>query len=187
LVHPPGEGDQHEPEWIQCSWHSFVHYRRYQRWTGKPRWIQADPISGPNDLAKSDYLGGSTSHVRFPNLQEAWQHSLQVADLSEQLARQSGTIDPGEAYLAGLVHNVGTNCAARHAAQRIRADSGVGTWRLPPQCMPSLLLRTDHAALGAQIAAGWLLPEALVSGIQHHHRPENTDSSCVEASGKNTG
>jgi hypothetical protein len=23
LVHPPGEGDQHEPEWIQDSWHSF--------------------------------------------------------------------------------------------------------------------------------------------------------------------
>jgi hypothetical protein len=42
-----------------------------------------------------------------PKLQEAWQHSLEVADLSEQLACHGSAIDPAEAYLAGLVHDVG--------------------------------------------------------------------------------
>ena len=34
-VHPPGEGDQHEPEWIQDSLGiSLVHYRRRQAYAG---------------------------------------------------------------------------------------------------------------------------------------------------------
>jgi hypothetical protein len=39
----------------------------------------------------------------------------------------------------------------------------------------NLLLRTDHAALGAQIAAGWRLPEGMVSAIRQHHRPEKAE------------
>ena len=40
----------------------------------------------------------------------------------------------------------------------------------------NLLLRTDHAALGAEIAAGWRLPAGMVSAIRHHHRPEGAES-----------
>ena len=42
-----------------------------------------------------------------PKLHEVWRHSLQVADLSEQMALRAGSIDPAQAYLVGLVHDVG--------------------------------------------------------------------------------
>jgi hypothetical protein len=42
-----------------------------------------------------------------PKLQEVWRHSLQIADLAEQMAGPTGEIDPAEAYLAGLLHDVG--------------------------------------------------------------------------------
>jgi putative nucleotidyltransferase with HDIG domain len=42
-----------------------------------------------------------------PRLRDVWQHSLQVADLAEQLACRTGTIDSAEAYQAGLLHDVG--------------------------------------------------------------------------------
>ena len=107
-----------------------------------------------------------------PKLDEVWQHSLQVADLSEQLACHTGAIDPAEAYLAGLVHDVGRSCYS-NAPLRFGAASGLTAGGCPEVYAENLLLRTDHAALGAQIAAGWRLPETMVSAIRQHHRPES--------------
>ena len=105
-------------------------------------------------------------------LQELWQHSLQVADLSEQLACLAGKIDPAEAYLVGLLHDVGRIALLSlpvYDAARLR---GLEDGRCSKVYAENLLLRTDHAALGAQIATLWRLPEPMVSAIRQHHRPE---------------
>jgi HD-like signal output (HDOD) protein len=109
-------------------------------------------------------------------LQEAWQHSLQVADLSEQLACQAGAIDPAEAYLAGLVDDVGRIALLSMPLYDAARLQGLMCGGCPPVYVENLLLRTDHAALGAQIAAGWRLPETMVLGIRQHHRPERAES-----------
>lgn len=111
-----------------------------------------------------------------PSLQQAWHHSLQVADLSEQLACQAGTIDPAEAYLAGLLHDVGQ--IALHSMQLYDSArlQGLVSGGCPQIYAESLLLRTDHAKLGAEIAAGWRLPETMVSAIRQHHRSEKAES-----------
>lgn len=111
-----------------------------------------------------------------PKLQEAWQHSLQVADLSEQLACQAGAIDPAEAYLAGLVHDVGRMALLSAPLYDSARLHGLMCGGCPRVYAENLLLRSDHAALGAQIAAGWRLPETMVSGIRQHHRPEKAES-----------
>jgi putative nucleotidyltransferase with HDIG domain len=107
-----------------------------------------------------------------PRLQEVWQHSLLVADLSEQLARQAGQTDPAEAYLAGLLHDVGRIALLSlpvYDSSRLR---GLEERNCSTVYAENLLLRTDHAGLGAQIAALWRLPEPMVSAIRQHHRPE---------------
>lgn len=111
-----------------------------------------------------------------PRLQAAWRHALQVADLSEQLANRAGAVDPAEAYLAGLVHDVGQMALLTtplYDAARIQGMVIGGCNRVYAE---NLLLRTDHAALGAQIAVGWRLPETMVTAIQYHHRPEQARS-----------
>jgi len=101
-----------------------------------------------------------------------WPHSVEVADLAEQLASHAGGIDPGEAYLAGLLHDVG-RIALREAplydAARLQglAESGC-----PATYAEELILRTDHAELGARIAGEWRLPEPLIGAIREHHHPE---------------
>lgn len=109
-----------------------------------------------------------------PKRQGAWKHSLQVADLAEQLAHRAGVVDPAEAYLAGLIHDVGRiallSVPLYDSARLLGLESG----GCPPVYAENLLLRTDHAALGAQIATGWSLPERMVSAIRQHHRPEDT-------------
>jgi putative nucleotidyltransferase with HDIG domain len=108
-------------------------------------------------------------------LQEVWQHSLQVADFSEQLARQAGGTDPAESYLAGLLHDVG-----RIALLSLPVYDSARLRGLEDGCCgqvyaENLLLRTDHAAVGAQIAALWRLPEPMVLAIRQHHRPESAE------------
>ena len=112
-------------------------------------------------------------------LREVWQHSLQVADLAEQLACRTGTIDAAEAYLAGLLHDVGQVALLSmqfHDSARLQ---GLVSDGCPTVYAENLVLRTDHAALGAQIAEGWRLPETMVSAIRQHHRPEKAESSLA--------
>lgn len=114
-----------------------------------------------------------------PKLQEAWQHSLEVADLSEQLAARSRTIDPAEAYLAGLVHDVGRIALLALPLYDAARVQGLLHGGCPQVYAEHLLLRTDHAALGAEIAAEWRLPQAMVSAIRQHHRPERAESALA--------
>ena len=109
-------------------------------------------------------------------LQDAWQHSLEVADLAEQLACQTGAIDPGEAYLAGLLHDVGRIALLSLPVYDLARLRGLEEGGCGSAYAENLLLRTDHAALGARIAASWGLPDAMVSAIRQHHRPEAAES-----------
>jgi putative nucleotidyltransferase with HDIG domain len=109
-------------------------------------------------------------------LQDAWQHSLEIADLSEQLARHAGTPDPAEAYLAGLVHDVGRIALLSMPLYDSARLHGLVSGGCPPLYAESLVLRTDHAEMGAKISEGWRLPEMMVSAIRQHHRPEKADN-----------
>jgi hypothetical protein len=47
LVHPPGDGDHHEPERIQDSGHIVRPLSRASMRRDEPAPFQADPVSGP--------------------------------------------------------------------------------------------------------------------------------------------
>jgi putative nucleotidyltransferase with HDIG domain len=111
-----------------------------------------------------------------PKLQGLWPHSLQVADLSQQLACQTGRVDPAEAYLAGLLHDVGRMALLIVPLYDSARLQGLAASGCPEVYAEDLLLRTNHADLGAQITAQWRLPDAMVSAIRQHHRPEKAES-----------
>ena len=108
-------------------------------------------------------------------LERAWPHSLEVADLAEQLAARSGALDPAEAYLAGLVHDAGR--IARLAAPLYDSAriEGLEKDGCPPVYAEEVVLGCDHGVPGARIAADWRLPEEMASAIGFHHRPEKAD------------
>jgi HD-like signal output (HDOD) protein len=111
-----------------------------------------------------------------PKLEGLWPHSLEVADLSQQLACKAGMVEPGEGYLAGLVHDVGRMALLSvplYDSARLEGLAGSGC---PEVYAEDLLLRTNHAELGAQITAQWRLPEDMISAIRLHHHPEKAQS-----------
>ncbi len=108
---------------------------------------------------------------------ECWQHDQMCADLCEKIATKIKYPFPGEAYLAGLLHNIGTYilfmnnpCAYRCVASESLARS---------QEMPSLEERyfgISHTTLGGIYARKWHFPSMLRLAIREHHRPEASAS-----------
>jgi putative nucleotidyltransferase with HDIG domain len=105
-------------------------------------------------------------------LRELWQHSLVMARLTEGLAELCGRIDPHEAFLAGLVHDVG-----RLAFQKLRREYVSDYQRLveggcEPVFAELVLCGFEHGAAGAEILRSWSFPDPLIEAVQYHHRPE---------------
>jgi putative nucleotidyltransferase with HDIG domain len=111
-----------------------------------------------------------------PLLRPLWKHSLEVARLSEALAKAGGKADPEEAFLTGLIHDVG-----RLALWKLPANVSSKYKHLLEQgCEPLfaevLLCGFDHAAAGADVARHWRLAPAVIEAIENHHQPERTTS-----------
>jgi putative nucleotidyltransferase with HDIG domain len=112
-------------------------------------------------------------------LRRLWEHSLKVAQFLENMARAMGFMEPSEALLTGLVHDVGRIAlvrqkeAAMHA--RLTAAGGAATWA------EELLFGVDHAELGARILESWRFPGPIVEAVRFHHRPAECGSTGAAA------
>lgn len=100
-----------------------------------------------------------------------WRHAIAVAGLAHRLAPRL-LVDPDIAFTAGLLHDLGRlalACVAPEAmarSLRLACETGVSLCRLE-----TVVVGCDHAMAGRTLARHWHLPEPLVAGMEHHHRP----------------
>jgi putative nucleotidyltransferase with HDIG domain len=104
------------------------------------------------------------------------QHALEAAELAHHLAAQAPAIDREDAFLCGLLHDIGKLLIDRlnlfdSATMRGLLDHGC-----PPVYAENLLIGCDHGKAGGDIAAYWRLPARYVEAIRCHHQPERIDS-----------
>jgi putative nucleotidyltransferase with HDIG domain len=96
-----------------------------------------------------------------------WTHSLSCAATAQLVARQTGLPVPEEAFVAGLLHDIG-RMALSVAGPREFAG-------LRPAPAGQLIAREkevlgmSHAQAGAQLLEHWKLPEALCRVVRFHH------------------
>lgn len=103
------------------------------------------------------------------SLSQLWQHSLTVASWCESLARSTGAIDVEEAFLCGLVHDIG-----RLIMMTVSGEAPVSLQRFKERgCDPAfaelVLFGCGHASLGADVLSRWNFPEHVSLGIAGHH------------------
>jgi putative nucleotidyltransferase with HDIG domain len=129
------------------------------------------------------YLGTT---LRIPALRSCWTHSLATALLSKELAVACRT-GSGEAYTAGLLHDIGRiGLAVCYPAQYADLLSISEKHRLDVLQCERDLFDLDHCQAGAWIAGEWGLTPDIASAAEHHHEepaPERVTAPTLAALG----
>lgn len=120
-------------------------------------------------LASSCVSGFSPLENTLLRRADFWWHSFSVALLAKDLARAHAQ-DPGEAFAAALLHDLGRMLLF---AKRPQVMIQVLHESLnEEQSMPALereRLGFDHAQLGARLLQTWKLPDKLCEAVALHH------------------
>ena len=117
-----------------------------------------------------------------------WLHSLEVAMLARFLSEhyhKELKIEPEEAYLAGLLHDIGLFLMFEVNKSMLEKVNEYH-WRTPLQHMKAEkeVYETRHDLLGAFICKEWSIPAAIVWTVKMHHHYdlselENTDNTLI--------
>jgi len=100
-----------------------------------------------------------------------WNHLVGVGAVARLIAETSGRVAPREAYLAGLLHDLGWILMDQYLHKPFcqivdSLDDGV-----PVRELERGICGFDHTELGEFVARQWNLPDHLTASIRHHHAP----------------
>ena len=114
---------------------------------------------------------GSFSLRRRVDLRGFWIHSLSAAITAREIARRIGYPRHEEAYLAGLLHDVGRlallSAEPEQYGPHFHAPDDAALCAREQQ-----LLQITHADAGGWIAHQWRLDSFIADSIRYHHDPE---------------
>lgn len=103
---------------------------------------------------------------------ELWHHSLVTAVASEWLAQALRYPNPEEAYISGLLHDIGKLFLDQFVLSNYgRIVDYVQRYQMQLWQVEEKLLGIDHARVGGLIAERWNFPVTLVDAIHFHHTP----------------
>lgn len=106
-----------------------------------------------------------------------WLHSIGVAVTAEILAKRLGFTCSDEAYLAGLVHDIGKLvCYIQmpnefaEVCKELSKHGGYSTEGPLALSVEKELMGVDHTEVGNNVAQQWLFPEPVASAMWLHHQ-----------------
>jgi putative nucleotidyltransferase with HDIG domain len=114
-----------------------------------------------------------------------WRHSFCCALCAQALA-QTAKVDAGQAFTAGLLHDIGRIALLAAFPERFAAvletsrQQGIGF-----DAAEQATLGFSHAAFGARLLERWRLPAMLAHAVEFHHAPDTeptrrlTDLVCA--------
>lgn len=116
---------------------------------------------------------------RLFNQADFWKHSVNCGLAGRALVKTASKgelIDPEEAFLVGLLHDIGKLVFSQYLfddfdkALTMAEEEGIPLYEAEKRVMG-----VDHAEMGGALAEKWNLQEGLVSAILMHHDPLATD------------
>lgn len=122
------------------------------------------------------FKGRLSQHKK--NLVNFWLHSIGVAATAELLAKRLGFSSPDEAYIAGLVHDLGklaiyidSPVKFEKFCHELDLQGTYGVNQSLPLDIEKSVLGTSHIDTGKMLANRWGLPESLARVMWLHHQP----------------
>ena len=125
--------------------------------------LLASAAAGPLNKSLAGYrLGGG----------DLWNHALSVAVASELLAKMVSYRDSEEAYVSGLLHDLGKLLLDQYVlTDYSKIVSYIQQYKMPLWEAEEKLIGIDHARVGGLICERWQFPVVLVDAIRYHHYP----------------
>ncbi len=114
-----------------------------------------------------------------PKLKKLWVHSIETAQVAERIAELTSKVSPREAFLAGLVHDVGRLAisllppVASEAYDRLTAKGCEVT------VAELVLFGFDHSEAGAEVLRIWKFPPEMLEAVRNHHNPDRVTSDLA--------
>jgi HD-like signal output (HDOD) protein len=109
--------------------------------------------------AQQVFIGYGSQQLRS-YLTQIWQHSVHVAALSHMLARVRTKLNPDEAFLAGLLHEVGKLYILMRAKENLDVLAAEDAFQA--------VLAAWHPRLGRAVIDLWQLPTELAHAVGDH-------------------
>ena len=127
------------------------------------------------NLAMTAYIAQlfkKSAHYGSYKREGLWNHLIGVGAVARLIAQVSKKVAPREAYLAGLLHDLGFILIDQYLHEPFcRVVDALEAQR--PICeLEHEILGFDHAELGEYVAERWNLPQQLIVAIRYHHAPE---------------
>ncbi len=148
------------------------YYARRKRIADLKRAITLLGFDEIRNLALSTYVADlfrrTTGHGRYSR-RGLWTHLVGVAILARLIAQTTRKAPPQEAYLAGLLHDLGLILIDQYLHSPFCRVVEAITEKTPVCEVERGILGFDHARLGGFVAAKWQLPDHLAAAVRCHH------------------
>ncbi len=111
-----------------------------------------------------------------------WMHSIAAGCAARLAAERTGYAQPEEAFVAGVIHDVGKLAASVHIQSmysEILAKAACGKRAF--NAVEREVMGFDHAQAGEAVALSWNLPEPLSQSIRWHHEPGRAEHAVLAA------
>jgi putative nucleotidyltransferase with HDIG domain len=116
-------------------------------------------------------------HLSGVQLASFWQHSFLCALLSERVARQVDYFEKEQAYLGGLLHDIGML-----PLWIVVLEEAAKTRPLPPpDWVDNVVIEReyfgiDHCKAGRSMAVAWNFMPSFIDVFEHHHHPSRAST-----------
>jgi putative nucleotidyltransferase with HDIG domain len=111
---------------------------------------------------------------------DLWNHALATAIASEKLAGVFGLKKREEAYVAGMLHDIGKLLLDQFVlTDYTKILNFMNQYKMPLWQAESKLIGVDHAQVGGLMGERWDFPAPLIETIRYHHYPVLAQQSPV--------
>ncbi len=107
-----------------------------------------------------------------------WQHCVACAYACEELAKELDYPHPEEAFIAGLLHDIGKLIAYHRLENnfskllsQLENPSAESNQEWPPLSLEKEILGAGHHLIGKWAAETWNFPETIIEAVWLHHQP----------------
>jgi HD-like signal output (HDOD) protein len=123
-------------------------------------------------------------NAKYWNRKSFWLHSFLTALMSKNIASDKNYPKSGEAFTAGLLHDLGISVIQKYFNKEfIEINEQVTANQITYKEAEDRVFELSHAEVGKILCDKWNLPVFLSDAILHHHKPseatENRELAAI--------